>query len=273
MVAVRGVHRLCESLRLQNTSNHLFTTTHQTNLSLCSIFHRNFSDTTQLIKTDEEIEGFGEKSTKSDNISKGRPKPNSLCSLNAVSEKYSAEKRKSQSLGGLRPVAKALSPEMVSLVSRFYEEGLLNDANFLPLKKLELSDLSNPYYRDFLMFTAERFGQDHQEVAKWLSGSHLKKVALFGCPSVEKKTTYAAKRLRSFFSIHEDTVCQQCNLKSSCKFVNKKVLSKVNNVNLADTMRVLTLYAMDSMPMQLVVPNELKDSIGKLLREVLNLSE
>ncbi|KAK9150632.1 hypothetical protein Syun_008941 [Stephania yunnanensis] len=222
MVAVRPIslHRLCESLRLQNTSNPLFTPTHQPHLSLCSIFQRNFSDNAQLddghvrlIKTDEEIEGFGEESIKLKSISKGRSKPNSVCSLfssksetsNAVSEKYSTEKRKSQSLGGLRPVAKELSPEMVSLISRFYEEGLLNDANFLPLKKLELSDLSNPYYRDFLMFTAERFGQDHQEVAKWLSGSHLKKVALFGCPSVEKKTTYAAKRLRSFFSIHEDT--------------------------------------------------------------------
>lgn len=41
---------------------------------------------------------------------------------------------------------------------------------------------------------------------RWLSGSDLKKVALFGCPSVERKIVFAAKSLRSFFSIHEDTV-------------------------------------------------------------------
>lgn len=41
---------------------------------------------------------------------------------------------------------------------------------------------------------------------RWLSGSDLKKVTLLGCPSVERKTVFAAKNLRTFFNIEEDTV-------------------------------------------------------------------
>jgi hypothetical protein len=41
---------------------------------------------------------------------------------------------------------------------------------------------------------------------RWLSGGELKQVALFGCPSVERRTVMAAKCLRSFFRIEENTV-------------------------------------------------------------------
>lgn len=41
---------------------------------------------------------------------------------------------------------------------------------------------------------------------RWLSGSDLKKVALFGCPSLTKKTVFSAKTLRVFFKIQENTV-------------------------------------------------------------------
>lgn len=41
---------------------------------------------------------------------------------------------------------------------------------------------------------------------RWLSGSDLKKVALFGCPSIAKKTVFSAKRLRTYFRIQEDNV-------------------------------------------------------------------
>lgn len=34
----------------------------------------------------------------------------------------------------------------------------------------------------------------------------MKKVALFGCPSLDKKTVFAAKQLRAFFSVQEDVV-------------------------------------------------------------------
>jgi hypothetical protein len=45
-------------------------------------------------------------------------------------------------------------------------------------------------------------------IHRWLSGSDLKKIALFGCPSLEKKNVFAAKRLRKFFEIQENTVSQ-----------------------------------------------------------------
>lgn len=41
---------------------------------------------------------------------------------------------------------------------------------------------------------------------RWLSGSDLKKVALFGCPTVERRTVFASKRIRAFFNIQEDKV-------------------------------------------------------------------
>lgn len=43
-------------------------------------------------------------------------------------------------------------------------------------------------------------------VFRWLSGSDLKKVASFGCPSLGKKVVFSAKGLRKFFGIQENTV-------------------------------------------------------------------
>ncbi|KAL6975588.1 hypothetical protein U1Q18_024380 [Sarracenia purpurea var. burkii] len=112
------------------------------------------------------------------------------------------------------------------------------------------------------------------EPCGWLSASDLKKVALFGCPSLGRKTIFSAKRLRHFFSIQEDTVCSKCVLKPSCKFPNQRVWrGDDSNLNLAVVMRVIILYALESVPPQLVVPNEIKDSVSRLLKEVMSLSE
>ncbi|OVA16135.1 hypothetical protein BVC80_8927g16 [Macleaya cordata] len=106
----------------------------------------------------------------------------------------------------LKPLQE-LSPEIVLLVNRLYEDGYLKKSNFLPPNKLDLSCFSSYYSRDFLRFAAEKYGRDHQEIIKSLSDDDLKRIALFGCPSVERRTTFAAKRLRSFFSIQEDILC------------------------------------------------------------------
>ncbi|XP_008794157.3 uncharacterized protein LOC103710271 [Phoenix dactylifera] len=167
---------------------------------------------------------------------------------------------------------KELSPEVLSLVSRLEEEGYLKDANFSREGPLDPKDIpSTLYSRHFLKSAAEKFGQDHQEIAKWLSGSDLKKIALFGCPSIERKTVFSAKRLRSFFSIQEDVICRGCKLKSSCKFVNQRV-AREEKLILADAMRILALFALDSVPQQLFIPNDLKFSVRKLLKEVVSLS-
>ncbi|PKA64463.1 DNA polymerase zeta subunit [Apostasia shenzhenica] len=157
-----------------------------------------------------------------------------------------------------------ISPEASALLVRFYEQGYLKvGPDQVP---------TNRSSRWFIRGAAERFGQQHQDISKWLSGSDLKNVALLGCPSTERKTTLAAKRLRSFFCIQEDIICRGCKLKTSCKFADQKVL-KVNEVSLAAVMRLITMLAFDDTPQQLSVPDDVKLSVDKLLKEVVNLSE
>lgn len=54
------------------------------------------------------------------------------------------------------------------------------------------------------------FSSEHYELNvwmhRWLSGSDLKKVAVFGCPSLSRKIVFAAKALRTFFRIQENLV-------------------------------------------------------------------
>ncbi|KAH0722006.1 hypothetical protein KY289_005050 [Solanum tuberosum] len=100
----------------------------------------------------------------------------------------------------------------------------------------------------------------------WLSGSDLKKVALFGCPSIAKKNVLSAKRLRTYFRIQEDNVCSKCALKASCKFVNQNLRKgDMANLHLAGVMRVITLYALESVPPHLVIPDEIKASSNCIL--------
>ncbi|KAK9269379.1 hypothetical protein L1049_001151 [Liquidambar formosana] len=111
-------------------------------------------------------------------------------------------------------VFKELSPDVMVFVRHLYKEGYFNDANFLRGKAFDISCFHDSYGRDFIKFAAEKFGKDNQEIAKWLSGSDLKTVALFGCPTLSRKNIFSAKRLRTFFGIQEDTVCRKCCLKT-----------------------------------------------------------
>ncbi|RWR89190.1 hypothetical protein CKAN_01823900 [Cinnamomum micranthum f. kanehirae] len=167
---------------------------------------------------------------------------------------------------------KQLSPDMILFVNHLFEKGYLSKANFLQEGRLDVDSLSSSYAQGFLKNAAERFGRNHQHIAKWLSGSDLKKVTLLGCPSVEQKTVLAAKNLRTFFNIEEDTVCKPCVLKSSCKFMKQRV-DKKEKLDLADALRVLTVHASNSGPQQLALSNEMMESVNKLLKEVVNLSK
>ncbi|CAI9088840.1 OLC1v1023283C1 [Oldenlandia corymbosa var. corymbosa] len=169
---------------------------------------------------------------------------------------------------------KPLSPEMEKFVIYLYEKGYFNDSNFLTRNRFDITCFENSYAKDYIRYAAEQFGRDNREIAKWLSGSDLKKVASFGCPSLGKKIVYSAKGLRRFFGIHENTVCNKCILKQSCKFVNLNGW-KVDNkyLDLAMVMRVIPQYAMESVPPELVVPEEIKDSVNRLLTEAVNLSD
>ncbi|CAG7896499.1 unnamed protein product [Brassica rapa] len=170
-------------------------------------------------------------------------------------------------------VYKELPLEMVSFVKLLHKKGYLNKANFISGEKLELGSLDEEYSRTFVKFAAERFGKDYQEIAKWLSGSDLKNIVLFGCPSLEKRAIFAAKTLRKFFDIHENNVCEKCVLKEKCKFPNQSVWDgKSHNLHLSVVMKVITLYPLDLTHPKLQVPQEVQDSVSRLLTEIQNLS-
>ncbi|KAF3326816.1 hypothetical protein FCM35_KLT08446 [Carex littledalei] len=160
-----------------------------------------------------------------------------------------------------------MSPEMASFLRRLKEEGCLKDGDFNYEKPL----LCNSYSLNLLKSATEQFGLKHQPIAKWLSGGELKQVALFGCPSVERRTVMAAKCLRSFFRIEENTVCESCKVKTSCRFANQRV-ERQEKVILTYVMRLLVLYALNAIPQELSISENLKLSINKLLNEVINLS-
>ncbi|KHG21554.1 Dysferlin [Gossypium arboreum] len=169
---------------------------------------------------------------------------------------------------------KGLSQLTETFIRHLYAKGYFKEASFVEDKKLDFGYFENSYGRDFIKFAAYNFGKDHQDIAKWLPGSHLKKVVLFGCASLDKNNVFAAKRLRKFFKIQENTVCSRCMLKDSCGYANKSVWGTgTNNLLLVDVMKVITLYALDLVPAKLTVPDEVKDSINQLLKLVIKLSQ
>ncbi|KAM3204104.1 hypothetical protein P3L10_027513 [Capsicum annuum] len=233
----------------------------------------------KLRKLEEEVRILrekrkNEKSRNGNGVLGNEGKSKKLHELFMNEEGKSVKSRKSRPLSMEdHTVYKELSPDLVMFVTHLYKEGYFKDSNFLPRKRFDITCFENSYARDFVKCAAEQFGRDHQEIAKWLSGSDLKKVAVFGCPSIAKKTVFSAKRLRSYFRIQEDNVCSKCTLKASCKFVNQNVpKSDMTNLHLVVVMRVITLYALESVPPQLVVPDEIKASVSRLLMDILRLS-
>ncbi|KAI4366038.1 hypothetical protein MLD38_021963 [Melastoma candidum] len=108
-------------------------------------------------------------------------------------------------------------------------------------------------------------------IIRWLSGSDLKTLAMFGCPSVARCTIIAAKSLRSFFDIPENNVGSKCVLKDSCKFVNKSLHDGGSKcLRLPSAMRVVVLYALEWVD---PLPEEIKGCVSRLLRDIVKLSE
>ncbi|KAK8329674.1 hypothetical protein V6Z12_A11G338900, partial [Gossypium hirsutum] len=171
-------------------------------------------------------------------------------------ENPKGKKKETEKLDGKKP------KKFKYFVRHLYAKGYFKEASFVEDNK------------DFIKFSAYNFGKDHQDIAKWLLGSHLKKVVLFGCASLDKNNVFAGKRLRKFFKIQENTVCSRCMLKDSCEYANKSVWGiGTNSSLLVDVMKVITLYALDLVPAKLTVPDEVKDSINQLLKVVIKLSQ
>nr|KJB45774.1 hypothetical protein B456_007G327100 [Gossypium raimondii] len=112
--------------------------------------------------------------------------------------KAKREREKVRALKGLSQLAEIF-------IRHLYAKGYFKEASFVEDNKLDFGYFENSYGRDFIKFAAYNFGKDHQDIAKWLPGSHLKKVVLFGCASLDKNNVFAAKRLRKFFKIQENT--------------------------------------------------------------------
>ncbi|KAL9667430.1 hypothetical protein QQ045_001788 [Rhodiola kirilowii] len=171
-------------------------------------------------------------------------------------------------------VLKKLSEEMMMFIEELYKGGYFYDANFLPGNSIDASYFDDSYSREYIKFAADRFANDHQEIAKWLSGSQVKTVALNGCPTLIKKNIFAAKRLQAFFRIQEDTVCSRCVLRESCQFVNQSVWNgDSKNLKLDDTLRVVILYALEAAHPKLSLPEHFKATVNLLLRDIINLSK
>ncbi|CAM8894027.1 unnamed protein product [Rhodiola kirilowii] len=169
---------------------------------------------------------------------------------------------------------KKLSAETLMFIEVLYKGGYFRDANFLPGNTFDASYFDDSYSREYIKFAADMFAKDHHGIARWLSGSQVKTVALYGCPTRIKKTIFAAKRLRSFFRIQEDTVCSRCVLRESCKFVNQSVWNgDSKNLNLEDTMKVIILYALEAVHPKLPLPYRLKSTVNLLLKDMINLSK
>ncbi|XP_057958338.1 uncharacterized protein LOC131151124 isoform X2 [Malania oleifera] len=80
---------------------------------------------------------------------------------------------------------------------------------------------------------------------------------------------FAAER----FGKDNQEIAKKCVLKESCKYVNQSVWKgDTNNLNLAVVMRVITPYALESTPSQLIVPDEIKASVSQILKEAVKLS-
>ncbi|KAL9267813.1 hypothetical protein AKJ16_DCAP25787 [Drosera capensis] len=155
-------------------------------------------------------------------------------SLYEVFTQKGSEEMKRMRVGDEEEVnVKELSSDVQRFVRYLYDEGYFRDVNFLPEMRCKIRCFEEGYARSFLKFAAERSGKDNQEIAKWLSGRELKTVALFGCPSLSRRSVFAVKGLRRFFAIAEDT----------------------------------------AVPSSLILPSEVKACVNRLLNETIKLSK
>lgn len=84
--------------------------------------------------------------------------------------------------------------EWVQFLEHLNDSGYLSKALQIEEGPIDLRYCSMEQLVRRMRFAVQIFANDHAEISKLLSGSDMRKVALFGCPSVEKKDVFAAKR-------------------------------------------------------------------------------
>lgn len=162
-------------------------------------------------------------------------------------------------------------PEWVQFLEHLNARGYLSKAVNFPGGPLDLRGLSTEELYAFVKFAAVNFANDHPEIPKLLSGKDIRNVVLFGCPSVEIKVVLAAKRLRSFFSIKEDTAGVPINQENTSNAPSVKV-SKEKSLELVDLVRLLCAFGLNAEKNEVSVPDEIKQSVVNLLKELIDFS-
>jgi len=204
-----------------------------------------------------EIPENQKKSTKSENKKKKRTKKQRL-------------KKKPSGYSGVGSLEHPWL-EWVQFLENLNDKGYLSKALNFKEGPIDLRDCSMERMGRYIRFAAQIFAKDHSEISKLLSGSDMRKVALFGCPSVENKDVFAAKRLRSFFSIDQGTACRPCNLKDTCSAPFHNV-SKVKSSTVEDVVRLLCTFGLNAEKNELSIPDDVKQSVVNLLKELVDFS-
>ncbi|KAL5707390.1 hypothetical protein ACHQM5_018294 [Ranunculus cassubicifolius] len=160
-----------------------------------------------------------------------------------------------------------VSSAMWLFIHILHEKGYLGNIKLLP--KVEF-DRYLTKHGDWIRKAAERFGADHPDIAKCLSENDVKRLAIFGCPSLEKKTVFAARRLRAYFSVEEKSVCRLCKLNHHCNLKYHPGGKKYDNFDVADVLKILTTYALEFGPPELTLSDEIKDTMSNLFTQVVH---
>lgn len=205
---------------------------------------------------------------KSDRISEGSPHPKESVK--------SDEKKESVKFELKMPIMKKKAegdsgslehpwPEWVQFVEHLNERGYLSKAVNFEDGPVDLQGLTTGKIYGFIKLAALNYVEDHAEILKSLSRSHLRKVALFRCPSHEKRVIIAVKRLRTFISSREDIDCPPSDLENTCNGLSVKL-------RLDDVVRLLCTYGLIAEKSELLIPDDVKQSIVNLLVEIIDFS-
>ncbi|KAH9620543.1 hypothetical protein KSS87_012649 [Heliosperma pusillum] len=216
----------------------------------------------------KKVEGEGKR--KEDEVVVSNPNPKTFYAL------FNSEVENGGSSVGLGKdvVFKEISKDMQLLLRHLYDCGYFKDVNFLPENKFDLSCFYEEYAHAYVKSALQRFGIDNKEISKWLAGSDAKSIALFGCPSLNKGDVFAAKSLRSFFKISEESVCSKCVLNDTCKYRNGRARkSDIITLRLDSLLRLLRAYSLEEVSPKLELTDDMKACVSRLIHEVIKLSK
>ncbi|XP_074319273.1 uncharacterized protein LOC141656322 [Silene latifolia] len=172
----------------------------------------------------------------------------------------------------LGKVYKEISQDMQLLLRHLYDCGYFKDVYISPGNRFDLNCFYQEFAHDYVKNALKSFGNDKKEISKWLLDSDVKSIALFGCPSLNKEYIKAAKYLRSFLKISEESVCSGCVLNDTCKYRNIRK-SDISTLRLDSLLRLLRAYSLEEVSPKLKLTDDMKARVSRLIHEVIKLSK